>query len=40
MDPLRKGLLWASENATLREHLPNFRFVRATVDRFMPGDHR
>ena len=38
MDPLRKGLLWASENATLREHLPNFRFVRATVDRFMPGE--
>jgi len=38
MDPLRKGLLWASENAVLREHLPNFRFVRATVDRFMPGE--
>lgn len=38
MDPLRKGLLWASENTTLREHLPNFRFVRATVDRFMPGE--
>ena len=38
MDPLRKGLLWASENRTLREHLPNFRFVRATVDRFMPGE--
>ena len=38
MDLLRKGLLWASENRTLREHLPNFRFVRATVDRFMPGE--
>jgi proline dehydrogenase len=38
VDPLRSGLLWASENAVLREHLPNFRFVRATVDRFMPGE--
>jgi proline dehydrogenase len=38
VDPLRAGLLWASENATLREHLPRFRFVRSTVDRFMPGE--
>lgn len=38
MDPLRRGLLWASGNATLREHLPRFRAVRKTVDRFMPGE--
>ncbi len=38
MDPFRAGLLWASENAALREHLPRYRFVRATVDRFMPGE--
>ena len=38
MDPLRGTILWASGNATLREHLPRFRFVRATVERFMPGE--
>ena len=38
MDPLRGTLLWASGNATLREHLPRFRAVRKTVDRFMPGE--
>jgi proline dehydrogenase len=38
MNPLREGLLWASENATLREHLPRLRAVRKTVDRFMPGE--
>jgi proline dehydrogenase len=38
VDPLRAGLLWASENPMLREHLPRFRFVRAAVDRFMPGE--
>lgn len=38
MDPLREGLLWASGNATLREHLPRFRAVRKTVERFMPGE--
>ncbi len=31
-------MLWASGNATLREHLPRFRAVRKTVDRFMPGE--
>jgi proline dehydrogenase len=31
-------LLWASGNATLREHLPRFRAVRRTVERFMPGE--
>jgi proline dehydrogenase len=38
MDPLRGSLLWASDNRLLRRHLPNFRFVRATVARFMPGE--
>jgi len=38
MNPLREGLLWASGNTTLREHLPRFRAVRKTVDRFMPGE--
>jgi proline dehydrogenase len=38
MDPLRGALLWASGNATLREHLPRFRAVRRTVERFMPGE--
>lgn len=38
MDPLRGSLLWASGNATLRTHLPRFRAVRKTVERFMPGE--
>jgi proline dehydrogenase len=38
MDPLRGSLLWASGNATLRKHLPRFRAVRKTVERFMPGE--
>ncbi len=38
MDPLRGTLLWASGNAMLREHLPRFRAVRKTVERFMPGE--
>ena len=38
MDPLRGTLLWASGNAVLREHLPRFRAVRRTVERFMPGE--
>ncbi len=38
MHPLRQTILWASENETLRERLPRFGFVRATVDRFMPGE--
>ncbi len=37
MDPLRETILWASGNATLRERLPRFRFVRSTVEKFMPG---
>lgn len=38
MDPLRASILWASGNATLRERLPRYRFVRATVRTFMPGE--
>ena len=38
MDPLQGALLWASGNATLREHLPRFRAIRKTVARFMPGE--
>jgi proline dehydrogenase len=38
MDPLRRGLLWAAGNATLREHLPRSRAIRKTVARFMPGE--
>ena len=38
MDPLRGALLWASGNTILREHLPRFRAVRKTVERFMPGE--
>ena len=38
MDPLRGALLWASGNAMLREHLPRYRAVRRTVERFMPGE--
>jgi proline dehydrogenase len=38
MDPLRGTLLWASGNAALQKHLPRFRAVRKTVERFMPGE--
>jgi proline dehydrogenase len=38
MDPLRDVLLWASGNAFLGQRLPRYRFVRATVARFMPGE--
>ncbi len=38
MDPMRGALLWAAGNPTLRQHLPNLGFVRATVRRFMPGE--
>jgi proline dehydrogenase len=35
---MRQLLLWASENAWLRERLPRLRFVRRAVSRFMPGE--
>ena len=34
----RDAILWAADNAWLREHLPRYRFVRQTVARFMPGE--
>jgi proline dehydrogenase len=38
VNPAREALLWAAGNRWLREHLPRYRFVRATVTRFMPGE--
>ncbi len=38
MGPARDAILWAAGNRWLREHLPRYRFVRATVARFMPGE--
>jgi proline dehydrogenase len=36
---LRSALLWASQNKTLARRLPNYRFARKAVTRFMPGEH-
>jgi proline dehydrogenase len=38
VNPARDALLLAARNRWLAEHLPRFRFVRATVSRFMPGE--
>ena len=38
MNPVRDAILLAAGNRWLGEHLPRFRFVRATVRRFMPGE--
>jgi proline dehydrogenase len=38
MNPARGAILWAAGNRWLGAHLPRFRFVRATVSRFMPGE--
>jgi proline dehydrogenase len=38
VNPARDALLMAAGNRWLGEHLPRFRFVRATVRRFMPGE--
>ena len=38
MNPARDALLMAAGNRWLAEHLPRYRFVRATVRRFMPGE--
>jgi len=35
---MRQLLLWASENAWLRQQMPRYRFVRRAVSRFMPGE--
>lgn len=34
----RDVLLWASENQYLLKHVPNYRFVRKALKRFMPGE--
>jgi proline dehydrogenase len=34
----RDALLWAAQNRWLGDHLPRYRFVRASVRRFMPGE--
>ena len=36
---LRSALLWASQNKTSARRLPNYRFARKAVTRFMPGEH-
>jgi proline dehydrogenase len=38
MGLMRRALLWASENRTLRTRLPRYRFVRRAVRKFMPGE--
>lgn len=38
MGLMQKGLLWASQNETLRTRLPRYRFVRRAVRKFMPGE--
>src|SRR5215469_11929452 len=38
MGALRSALLFASQNAWLREHAANYQFVRGAVSRFMPGE--
>ena len=35
---LRTALLWASQNKTLAQRLPNYRFAQVAVKRFMPGE--
>jgi proline dehydrogenase len=35
---MRKALLWASENQTLRGTFPKYRFAQAAVRKFMPGE--
>src|SRR5262245_13810907 len=38
MGVARNAVLWAADNRWLRAHLPRYRFVRASVRRFMPGE--
>jgi proline dehydrogenase len=38
VNPARDAILFAARNRWLAEHLPRYRFVRATVARFMPGE--
>ena len=34
----RNAVLWAADNRWLQQHLARYRFVRASVRRFMPGE--
>ncbi len=36
-NPAKQAILWAAADPTLGTHLPRYRFVQATVRRFMPG---
>jgi proline dehydrogenase len=38
MSIMRRALLWASQNRWMRERVPRYRFVRRSVERFMPGE--
>ena len=38
MGLVRNAVLWAADNRWLRVHLPRYRFVQASVRRFMPGE--
>ena len=38
MNPMRGAILLAARNRWLAKHVPRWRFVRATVSRFMPGE--
>jgi len=38
VNPARDAILLAARNRWLAEHLPRYRFVRAMVARFMPGE--
>lgn len=35
---MRSALLWASENKALRESFPKYKFAKAAVRKFMPGE--
>ena len=36
---MRSALLMASESPWLRERAPRYRFIRRTVERFLPGEN-
>lgn len=38
MGLMRSVLLWASENQTLRDKIPQMKFVRKALKKFMPGE--
>src|SRR6202035_563528 len=38
MSMMRNALLMAAESPWLRERAPRYRFIRRTVERFLPGE--